>query len=542
MTDAAADRQSGPTLLEAIGRAFAVELHTPPFPERLLEFTRSLITCPWAAILVPGEDGVEIAYGQVPDDEIDTVVGMARALFDEGEEPDVAVAGSAMVARVAVLGGRVAALAIGRAQGAQAAQALAYERLSLLSALSFAQHAHPDQVTQDALLRQVQAVANEPSEQGLQELADLLARFMSADYAAVALYAGATVSRLKISGQGSGSKRASLPARLRAEMAVTARQQARSASRFFASAQGRQDGLVVHVEGATRNTGAALLAGATYALSQTRALPKQWTRQRLMKLGVTALVLIGVALVPLPDHLDIPATVEASERRVLTAPFTARLAEITVADSQKVGMDAPLLLLETESIDLDLIEVRANRTRALLERETARAARRAADLRNTELDIERLDARIARLERQAADAELSAPIPGLVIAPDLAEKLGTTVRQGDPLMEIADPSVLRLALAIPDDRLGRVATGLEGQFRPDYDPTLSFVATVTNISPAVSIRAEAPVLEGQAALAGQTGGLRPGLRGIFALQSEWKPAGQMAYEAIRDWALLRLWF
>ncbi|MEL7212136.1 MAG: HlyD family efflux transporter periplasmic adaptor subunit [Pseudomonadota bacterium] len=542
MTEQATDRQSGPTLLDAVARTFSVELQTPPFPDRLLDLTRALITCPWAAVLTLSEDSAEIALGQVPGDDIGLVSELAKGLLDEGDGADVSVASAAMVARIAAPGGGALALAIGRAQGGQAAQALAYERLSLLAALSYAQNAHPNQMTQNALLRQVQAVAKEPSGDTLQDLADTLARFMSAEYAAVAFYTGGSVSDLKISGQDAGAKRASLPDRLRAEMVETARQQARSSSRFFAAAQGREDGLILHVQGATRNTSATLLAGATYALSQTSARAKRWTKARLMKMGAGALVLVGVALIPLPDRVDIPATVEASERRVLTAPFTAQLTEIAVRDSDTVELGAPLMSLETESVDLDLIEVRAERARALLDREAARAARRAADLRNAELDVERLDARIARLEGQVADAKLSAPIAGLVIAPDLDEKLGTTVRQGDPLIEIADPAALRLSLAIPDDQLGRLATGLEGQFRPDYDPTLSFSASVTDISPAMSIRAETPVLDGRAALAGTTQGLRPGLRGVFALQSDWKPAGQMAYEAIRNWVLLRVWF
>ena len=546
MTQDGSTAQAAPSLLDAIRQAYAVELHTPPFPDRLLELARALIACPWAAILERGADGIDVASGQIPEGDGDLVAETAEALLGDGDDggfgADIAVAGAAMVARVAVPGGGVVALAIGRAQGGQIAQSLAYERLSLLSALSFAQNAHPDHMAQTRMIEMVQSVAADPKPDALRALADLLARHMSADYAAVGLYAEDRITALEISGQDGAAKRASLPDRLRVEMQQTAKQKTRSVERLYAAAPGRDSGLVFQIDGANRNTGAPLLAGAVYALSQGRSVPRRWTRARVTKLAAWALVLFGVGLVPLPDRVEIPATVEAAERRVLTAPFTGRLDAISVTDSQTVSSGTPLLRMETEAIDLDLIEVRAEMARALLDREAARAARLAADLRNAELEVERLDARIARLSKQIDDATLTAPIPGLVIALDLVEKLGTTVRQGDPLIEIADPRAMRLALSIPDDRLGLVKTGLIGRFRPDYDPTLTYDATVLTISPAVSIREERPVLDGRAVLDSSTDGLRPGLRGVFAPQSAWKPAAILAYEAIRDWVLLRVWF
>ncbi|MBM7070301.1 efflux RND transporter periplasmic adaptor subunit [Actibacterium sp. 188UL27-1] len=542
MTETAAPPKTAPTLADAIRQTFAVERHTPPFADRLLDLTRALIPAPWVAILhLQGED-VQIIAGQIPSDEVPAMRNAAQSGIASGAGGVVSAIGPGLVARVAAPGGPIMALAVGRPQGGQIAQSLAYERLCLLSALSFAQNAHPDQTTQTALFEQVQSVAADPGPEALQALADLLARHMSADYAAIGMYADGSIGMLKISGQDGAAKRASLPDRLTAEMLETARQRARSTTRLFAAAAGAEDGVVLHINAPRRNPSAALLAGAIYALSQRRNAPRRWTRARFVKLGATVLILIGVGLVPLPDRVEIPATVEASTRRVLTAPFTARLKTIKVADSQAVTPGIPLVKLDTEAVNLDLIEVRAERARALLDREAARAARAAAELRNAELEVERLDARIARLSRQVDDATLTAPIDGLVIAADLAEKLGTTVRQGDPLLEIADPRTLRLTLAIPDDRLGLIDVGLAGRFRPDYDPTLTFAATVTKISPAISIRAEAPVLDGRATLDSATDDLRPGLRGVFAPDSQWKPAGLLAFEAIRDWALLRLWF
>ena len=535
---------NAPSLIEALQQTFASDLPASSFATRLIELARALVTCPWAVVLDLMDAEVEIRLGQMPDPVSPAVTAAAKTLLGADEDgPDVVVLPEALIARVAMPDGARAALALGRSAGGQIAQSLSYERLALLSVLSFAQNAHPDHTLQADLIARVRAVASEPTSEGLQALADVLSRHMSADYAAIALASAGRINELKISGQDGAAKRASLPDRLRTEMRATLRAHGTSGDRIFApTTAGGDSGLVFHVEGAQRNPSGAQLAAAIYGVSGARAHQRRWTGARFVKLGVWALVLIGVCLVPIPDRVEIPAMVEAAERRVVTAPFTGRLDTIAVSDSAAVEQGTPLVQLDTDAIDLDLIEVRAEMARALMDREAARAARSAADLRHAELEVERLEARTTRLSHQLRDAALVAPINGLVIAPDLIEQLGTTVRQGDVLMEIADPRLLRLRLSIPDETLALVDTGSVGQFRPDYDPTLSYTAEIADISPAVSIRDDVPILDGHADLEADVAGLRPGLNGLMALERTWQPAALFVYEAIRDWVLLRVWF
>ena len=138
-------------------------------------------------------------------------------------------------------------------------------------------------------------------------------------------------------------------------------------------------------------------------------------------------------------------------------------------------------------------------------------------------------------------ATVLAPISGVVVGDDLSAFLGATVRQGDPLLEVVDPANLALKLDVPDDLLLRINDGEEGIFRPDFAPNQSFDGSVQTISPAQSARSDIAVFEGRATLPTDTGQLRPGLRGVFVFDREYKLLSQLVFNTIRNWILLRVW-
>ncbi len=538
--------RAAPTLIDAIRHTFSVDVHTPAFHDRVAKFAAALTTAPWVCVQARNSAGDVITISGACPDAVQQEVGQAAGTVlatDENVPPDFTVerANGCLVARIALPAGALAALAIGLPKGGQVAQSLAYERLALLAALSFAHNRSADQTRQDQLVTDVQAIAAGDAKD-MTPFLDRLAQHTGADYAVAGRYAGGIVKDLTISGQQNLGKRAALPDRLRPALKDTARQRLRTAERCFAATPSGDRGLILHLENPRRNRATLTLLSAVYGLTQHSTTSGWFNVARLTRIAAVALALVGVALIPVPDGVELPAQVQAVERRAVTAPFTAILSEVLVEDNAQVAADETVLAqLDTQDLDLELIGVRAEHATALLQREAARAGRNAAELRNAELEVERLTARIAVLENRRASAGLLAPISGVVLAPDLAERVGTTIRQGDLLLEVADPAQLRLSLAIPEAQIGKLTNGATGTFRPDFDPAIRIAAHVSLISPALLPEADDTVFVGRAEFDDAPDGVRAGLRGILVIDREFRALGAVVYTSLRDWLLLRFW-
>ncbi len=538
----AKDQAPGRDLNSAIASCFSPYISTPPFHDRFVDLVQALTNTRSASIWHESDEGWNR-------------ISRVRGALDEGaliailEEvapdlsPDavaVKFAHGHLAARVALPGGTTGVLLMPQPAGNAAVQGITFERISLLTNLSFIQFRHPDVLGQRDLFDDVMAVAAGQTDH-LQPLIDRVAQLTGAEVAAVGLYDGSKISGMSISGQDGITKRAELPKRLRQELTEAARLNATGQDRFFAQVPGQDNGIVLLLEGVDQPTGILPLTAAIYGQAAHRKSTSKWSAQRFVKLGAVALVLFGVAMIPIPDGVDLPARVEASTKRILTAPFTGIIADVNVTENARVAAEDVMVRMDTREIELELIGVLAERANAVVDREAARAARNAAQLRNAELEVERLQARIDLLDARKTSATLTTSISGIAVLGDLTSRVGTTVRQGETLMEVADPSALHLDVTVLESNVGRIAAGDTGTFRPDFNPSLSEDAEVAFISPAIDLTQDPPRLNARATFASSPETLGPGLSGVLILGDSYRPIWQVVYTNLHDWLLLRFW-
>lgn len=544
--DVTTPAQNGRDLNAAIVACFSPDTVTPAFPDRLLELASALTSQQalslWA-VIKDGEPAQMIAAGHAPrhPEKLQTLaLDQLQAARDE-TTPKVQIAEQSLVASIALPDGGTAALLMDMPANGAVARSLAYERLTFLANLSFTQFRHSDLTGQSDLIASLNAVAG-GDDTRMQSLTDSLAKITGADYAAAGLYKNQAIREVVISGQQGFAKRAQLPVELRGTMQDMARKKVIASDRMFASAPNQTDGLALIVKAPTRNLGMLRLAGAVFAQARYRKPESRWNMARLAKIGSVLMVIGVIGLIPIADGIDISATVEASNKRVITAPLSATVAEVLVQDQQAVIAGQTLLVkLDTSELDIERLGVSAERAAAILERETARANRNAAVLRNSELEVQRLDARLALLDIKRTSSEIIAPISGIALLNDLDQRSGASVRQGEALLEISDPDALRLSLSIVESQISKIARSDTGIFRPDFDPGLRLKATVSRISPAVDNREAIPLISGKATFDAPPQTLRPGLRGVFATDQVRRPIWQVLYRNIRNWVLLRVW-
>ncbi len=511
---------------------------SPTLPKRVVEFTAALTGASTVSLWkrAPGGTWTVVAsVGAVPE---------AHAVFDAeaalaATESRAAFSGSFLAAEILVPETPLLLL-IGLPSPNRPALALAYERVTFLAHLTQAKFGKHQSSPFTELSEAIGQVAQAPGV-ATQAVADALAGATRADYVSVGLWNGRRIDAVSLSGQAGLTKRSAELDVARKALADIARTMRRDPeSLFVSSVRGDQD-LVVWAPGGQNTTIPFALAAHEYAQSRGPRRGPRHLVGRAMRWGLVLAAVVALGALPIPDNAKISATVAAVETRVVTAPDTAVLARVLVAEGATVVEGQPLLELNAEEPQLNLLRVQAERAAAIIEQENARLRGDAAALRNAELTVARLEAQMRLEEARIEDAQQFATIDGIVSLDNLLQKVGTTVRQGEVLLTLAKPDALSLDLMILPGDLAKVKAGATGVFRPDFDPSQRLDARVAVISPAIDLTADAPFAPAEAALDGDTTRLRAGMTGVLHMGDRHTPLGQVVFDRLRRWWLLNVW-
>lgn len=134
------------------------------------------------------------------------------------------------------------------------------------------------------------------------------------------------------------------------------------------------------------------------------------------------------------------ATIEPRTRRVISVPFDGQIARLGpgIEPGKDVQAGDVLLELNTDELRLGLIDATAKVEQA---RTQIAAAQREGDqgkVKQAQAQVERGLAEQGLYEYRLGKAQIRAPIAGRIIAGDLKDKIGASVKLGETLMQIAD--------------------------------------------------------------------------------------------------------
>jgi|YelNatPaOPRAMG01_1025707.scaffolds.fasta_scaffold00868_2 RND family efflux transporter MFP subunit len=159
---------------------------------------------------------------------------------------------------------------------------------------------------------------------------------------------------------------------------------------------------------------------------------------------------------------EVVGTVRSKLRSVIEAKVSGRIARMLVVPGQQVQAGALLVELDAREI-----QARYDQARALLEQAEREYKRRQALLKDNTISPAEFDAaesqlRVAQAAVQEAETLLTytkvvAPFTGLVTAK--RADVGDLAAPGKPLLEMEDPTTLRLEADVPEALLDKVKLG-----------------------------------------------------------------------------------
>lgn len=225
---------------------------------------------------------------------------------------------------------------------------------------------------------------------------------------------------------------------------------------------------------------------------------------------------------------SVTAQLDLAEKELKRAARLLESGDIArnIYDQRKSQRDALLGQLD---------EARSNAAVAIKAIDTARAAYEAAKAaaQSAKAGIATLEATVAAAEKTLSDNTVRAPISGYVS--DRTADLGEYISPSAPNTKIATivrTSTLRMKIDIPEQSIGKIATGQGISLQTSAYPDRNFAGTVVRISPSLNVQARTLTVEAE--VQNSEGLLKPGqFATVRITQSKPESAVMIPVSAVR---------
>jgi putative peptide zinc metalloprotease protein len=244
-------------------------------------------------------------------------------------------------------------------------------------------------------------------------------------------------------------------------------------------------------------------------------------------------------------------SLEPVQKAVIHATVGGEIAAVLPKEAQLVAAGTPLVRMRN-------LELEGRAAHAAAEFQVA--SRRANEARlhyenyaRAERERSSLEQQSAELAKQVADLERNSPINGVVTTPHVSDLTGSYVSAGAPLLEVADVSILRARIYLPEFEMKGVQVGetvslsLDSMPRRQRSQVAAIAPTSSDMQPGLLAIENYKGVTGQsfyvvtALLPNQDGDLRPGMTGTAKVLLAKRSVAGFAWKAGRDFVRRTVW-
>lgn len=288
---------------------------------------------------------------------------------------------------------------------------------------------------------------------------------------------------------------------------------------------------------ALRTWDAALRAGA-WAVGPRHTV---WKVAGIGLMVLTAVLFLGTTTY----RVGAPMEMRAQVHRVLGSPINGIVAEIPdgVRSGASVQAGQVLMQLDTRELTLSMLEARAQQEQAQKQADDALKKGEAAAAAQSQARARQSQARADLLALQIERSTIRSPIAGTIISGDVRERLGSTVRLGDTLFEVADLSTMEVRARVADRDISYVRLGQTGEVSPKANPSMRVPIVVTQITPLAVAAGGTNSFEVRGQLQGPAEAwFKPGLEGEVRLNTQRRSFAWILSRRIADQLRVWLWW
>jgi multidrug efflux pump subunit AcrA (membrane-fusion protein) len=238
--------------------------------------------------------------------------------------------------------------------------------------------------------------------------------------------------------------------------------------------------------------------------------------------GVAALVgALFLTFKTAPYKPEAPMTLQPREERRIAAPFEGIIRALPegIEPGARVVAGDLLLEMDTSELELQANDARGQVMQADAQRDASLKEGKTDEAQQATARREQAQAKLDLLERRIGQARIVAPIDGTIVAGDLKDRVGSSIKLGDPLMQLAQLSDM-VVVAKVDDRDIKLIQDLQeagqpvvGEIATKAYPGEPFSFTVERIVPLSQAEQGVNAFEVRGRLDRSAAWMRPGMEG-----------------------------
>lgn len=262
-----------------------------------------------------------------------------------------------------------------------------------------------------------------------------------------------------------------------------------------------------------------------------------------LKLGATlgSLLLIWLSLASATFSISSESVLESEVCRSVVAPQEGYIAAAYVRAGDLVREGDLLATLDDQELHLEKRKWQSLRDQLSKESRKALAGFDRAEVAILRAKRAQAEAQLKLVQQKLVRAKLIAPLSGLVVKGDLKQVLGSPVKRGEVLYEVAPTSEYRVILKIDDRDVGFVSVGQQGQLKLSGIPDRLIDIKIDRLTPVSSTEGGRNFFRVEAAMGNQSDLMRPGMEGIAKIEIGREKLLWVWTRRLVDWVRLFVW-
>ena len=250
-----------------------------------------------------------------------------------------------------------------------------------------------------------------------------------------------------------------------------------------------------------------------------------------------------------PDRVDATFIIEATQRHVVTAPFSGYLTEVFVEPNSVVKKGDLLAKLDTAELTLQIAASKAEKASYETEADEALRDGKTSQQQIALAKAAKVAAQIDLYEHQRSQANIIAKLDGVVIAGDLKQQIGALVEPKTILFEIAPLEEVRAELSVPEDRIADVTMTSQGEMASASAPGTYIPFAIERINPVAEVVDQKNVFKARAKLDMnenlqlmiRDGKIKIGSKGVAKIEVGQRAYGYLWTRDLVNWVRMKLW-
>ena len=235
------------------------------------------------------------------------------------------------------------------------------------------------------------------------------------------------------------------------------------------------------------------------------------------------------------------AALEGSIRRVLVAPFDGYVETSSHRAGDLIKAGDVLATLDQRDLQLEYLRWASQADQYSNQYQEALAKSDRVQVNVSLAQVQQAKAQMELLAEQLARANITAPFPGIVVSGDLSQALGSAVKRGQNLFEVAPLNEYRVILEVDESDITGVKQGQTGTLMLTSLPGEVFPLVIAHMTPVTSSREGRSYFRVEATVGKVSERLRPGMEGIGKIDvGDRKLIWQWTHKMF-DWLRLMFW-